>query len=82
MTPAQESVDRFRFSEQEAYWQAALHGELPHPNLADRQRPPVQSFIRKRDSRHVDAKLVRQLDDLLPAMERDPVSCSWRCLTR
>ena len=81
MTPGQTNVERFRFPEQEAYWQAALLGDLPPFNLGDHPRSPVQCFLKKREFSNLDPILDRRLKEFSAGEGLESgVACSRRGL--
>lgn len=60
-------AERAELAEQEAYWKEVLSGDLPYFNFQSHSRPPVPSFLRKRESAILDAILVRELEKLCSA---------------
>ncbi|MGK3989849.1 MupA/Atu3671 family FMN-dependent luciferase-like monooxygenase [Sorangium sp. So ce136] len=62
----QEALQRSeRWAEDEAYWLSRLSGPLPTPELpTDRPRPAVMSFRGERQTRRLDARLVRLVGDV------------------
>lgn len=58
----QAKMERAELAKQEAYWKQALHCDLPCFNFHDHPRPPAPSFLKKRESTNVNARLFQGLE--------------------